>query len=95
MDKGQGPAYLLGLIVIVILIKMPGERVAKLADELVAGLKSTALVGWVLVGIVLFLWGAYAKRQRRIVFLEQKRIGEEKSRLQERLLGDSVESSQG
>lgn len=92
-DKGQGPTYLLGAIIVAMIIKMPSNQVGHVAEKLVNGLLNGPLVGWALAIVLALGWTAYAKYQRKMTFEEEKRIGREKSRLQEKLLGDSVESS--
>lgn len=93
LNKGQFPLAMLGVIVIVMVMKMPGEDVSKLANKLLDGFRDYTLVGWFSAPAALLAWALHAKLQRSQWTQEMDRVTNERNRLQERLLGKSLESS--
>lgn len=94
MRRGQFPTALVGLIVIVILIKMPGEDVSTLAFKVLDHFEKGVLVGWGLWIVTIVAWAIHGRYQRRTIAGEMMRIAEERNRLQERGLGEALESSE-
>ena len=93
MDKGQGPLYLFGLLVIVIILKMPGEDVSMIANRLVEATVALHTVGWIASVVILICWVVHSRHIRRVAYREQERMGKEKARLQEKLLGSGTVKS--
>ena len=96
MTKGQFPLALFGLIILVMILKVPPDKVAELVDRLMTDLENFSLTGYALALIILAGWYVHAKRQRRIMAEEMERITEERNKLQSSTLGsDRVQSSGG
>lgn len=93
INRGQLPV--LGLIVVTLLMiwKMPGDAVSALAEEVLHSLQNGDLWGYVLFVLTLGGWYSHAKRMRKMFSNEAERIGTEKSRLQEQLVGRNYKSS--
>ncbi len=94
MNKGQFPLALLGLILIVILIKLPSETISKLTSRLYGDLKNLSLVGYVMWVLTMAAWYAHARLLRRTYAMELSRLSAERTRLQDRQLGDLMSSSE-
>lgn len=93
INKGQGIPYLLGIILMVIVLKMPGEDVSKLAFLILDAIINYSILGWGIAIIVLPGWYVHAKWQRRIMYDEIARIADERNSLQTKLLGSDIKSS--
>lgn len=93
IDKGQGPLFLLGIIILAIILRMPPDEVAEVSKILMKGLANWSIVGYILFAMTLSGWVWHAKHQRRITFKEQDRMGEEKAKLQRDRIGESMKSS--
>jgi hypothetical protein len=93
INKGQFPLAIAGCIVITMLIKMPPADVSKLAFRLLDGAEIRSYIGYVFALIFMIGWFFHSRYQRHIMTDEITRISEQRNRLQERLLGNRVESS--
>lgn len=94
INKGQFLTAILGLLLLVIVWRLPSEELSAITKDVVNSLKSGYLVGYALFALALLGWFAHAKSLRTIATTEQKRIGNEKSELQKRAgLGNRVRSS--
>jgi len=85
--------FLIGLIFIVMLVRMPADKVGELADRLLDLAVSGQITGYILFAAAVIGWVAHAKIMRRITYHEEERIGTEKSNLQQKLLDTEVKSS--
>ena len=81
INKGQFLIALPALIVALIIYKMPGKDVARMAAQIMGDLSSGYLFGWVLAIVAIMGWYFHAKYQRRIADREIKRICNERNRL--------------
>lgn len=95
MSKGQFPLAICGLIIIVMILKMPGEHVSKLVFTIIDKLEQGYLFGYLLFVGAVVGWFFHARRQRRIIDAEMTRISNERTRLQRAQLGTRVQSSEG
>ncbi|HDV5476716.1 TPA: hypothetical protein RI770_000588 [Vibrio cholerae] len=93
MDRGQLLPVLFFLIVIALIFKMPEEKVYEFGLGIVDGFKNFSLMGWVLSIVVGVLWAGHARLMRRQHSAEYKRIGLEKSRLQQEAANKTVLNS--
>jgi len=93
LNKGQFPLAMVGMIFIVMLVKMPGEDVSKLANKLLDELYGYTLPGYVLAAAALFGWALHTRWQRQRWTKEMDRITDERNQLQQRVLGQPMESS--
>lgn len=93
INRGQLPV--LGMIAVTLLMiwKMPEDAVSALAEEVLHSLQNGDLWGYVLFVLTLGGWYSHAKRMRKMFSNEAERIGTEKSRLQEQLVGRNYKSS--
>jgi hypothetical protein len=93
INKGQLPATILGLLLVIFAIRMPIEDLKQFALLVVQQLTSGYLFGYFMFIITLLGWFFHAKRLRRRSFEEHERIGKEKSELQKTALPGKVKSS--
>lgn len=93
INKGQFLVAILGLILVIIAWRLPSDDLSKFASNIVEDLKNGYLLGYFLFIISLGGWFIHAKRLRRTAHHEHKRIGLEKSELQEKALPGKVKSS--
>lgn len=93
INRGQLPV--LGMIAVALLMlwKMPADDVSSLASEILHSLQNGELWGYLLFVLTLIGWYSHAKRMRKMFSAEAERIGTEKSRLQEKLVGHNYKSS--
>lgn len=82
INKGQLPVLAVLLILLMVIFKMPGEDVAKLASDIVAALIAGELVGYLLALTFGFGWFFHSRSLRKTFSNEYERIGTEKSKLQ-------------
>lgn len=95
LSKGQFPLALLGFILMLIIVKMPGDKVSELAFEIFKELKSQNLIGIVISPIIGMGWFFHIRWQRRIFTKEIHRVSEERNHYQQKLIGENVNSSRG
>ena len=95
MSKGQFPLAIAGLIVIVMILKMPGDQVSQLMFTIIEKLERGHLLGYALFVATVVGWFFHARHQRRIIDAEVTRLSNERTRLQRAHLGARVESSEG
>jgi hypothetical protein len=93
LNKGQFPLAVFATIVILIVLRMPQETIAKFAFEILAQFKSLHIVGWVLSGLLASGWLIHSKKLRRVFSREFERISGEKKTLQEKLNAKVLPSS--
>jgi hypothetical protein len=95
LSKGQFPIACLFFVFVVILLKMPGDEVARMALGILADLGNFKLVGYALSIVLAGGWFIHTRWQRSKYEKELKRLVEERNQLQEGSgLGQLVESSE-
>lgn len=94
MNKGQLPLFLVAIIFSFMIYKMPGEDVSKLVFMTFEKIADYSILGYLLAGGAITAWLIHVKLQRKIIAREMKRIGLEKSKLQEAMLGKRIKSSE-
>lgn len=95
IDKGQLPILAIVAIILMIIYKMPGEDISKLMFEVASIAHAGVILSYVanVVLIVICVWSC--KNLRRVSSAEVKRIGNERTKLQKKLLPpDSVKGSE-
>jgi hypothetical protein len=93
LNKGQFPLAIIGLIILVLIWRMPNQDVSKLVFEILADLKAGYLAGWGLTVITSLGWFFHAKHIRRVMQNEFNRISKERTEQQEKRLNKSLPSS--
>jgi hypothetical protein len=93
INKGQLPVAGLILTIMLIIFKLPEERVYDLVVQLFSIASVYKLGGWILFGISIFGWVYSAKSMRRHHNLEIRRLSNERTKLQEKLLNKNLPSS--
>lgn len=94
MNKGQFPAAILGLILIIITLRIPPEDLSRFVFEVKEDIKGGALLGYAVGFFATSGWFIHARWQRRVISNEIHRIGQEKSRIQTDVLEVDVKSSE-
>jgi hypothetical protein len=94
LNKGQFPLAIVGLLVAIVLARMPPEDISKLVFLIIENLKNGAFVGYVLFVATTGGWFVHARFQRRVITGEMRRISDERTRVQEKALGKPLPSSE-
>lgn len=94
MNKGQFPVFILGIIVLVAILKMPPADVSKLMFRVLDAAERRWLLGYALSVVLALGWFFHARSQRRLITGEMSRVAEERNRLQGKVLGDRIKSSE-
>lgn len=85
MNKGQFSSAMLGMILLVIVFRMPSNDIGDIARVVVDKLISGSIVGWGLSLVLTISWYFHAKWQRRNIHEEMRRISSERTELQQQL----------
>lgn len=93
MNRGQFPYAVLGTIFIVMIVKMPPDKVSELAFAILKQLQTLRLLGWALSLVLALGWFFSSKKHRKHHSGETKRIAGEKKFLQEEVVKRKLESS--
>jgi hypothetical protein len=94
LNKGQFLVALNGLILIVLILKMPSADVGRLVLRLLDLAEAHYLLGYILAVVSLLCWFGHSKYQRRMITQELDRLSGERNRLQAQALGNRIESSE-
>jgi hypothetical protein len=95
MNKGQLLPVLLTLVILSLIWRMPSADIGKLVFELIDGVRSGWLVGYIATSVSILGWHFHARYQRRLITAEMRRIASERSALQSQTLGKELKSSEG
>ncbi|UJB17601.1 MULTISPECIES: hypothetical protein [Lysobacter] len=93
INKGQLPVLSLSAVLLLIVYRMPVDKVAELAFKLIEHLQSGAITGWLLMVLVTGGWFFHSKHMIKQFKSEHDRIGQEKSQLQHQAAGEKFPSS--
>lgn len=93
INKGQLPLAGLILIIMFIILRLPEEKVYDLVKQLFNLATVYKVGGWIFFGISIFGWIFSAKSMRRRHTLEIRRLSNERTKLQEKLLNKNLPSS--
>jgi hypothetical protein len=94
MNKGQFPAAIIGLILVIVVSRLPPEDLSTLAFAVKNDLAKGYLLGYVISFLTTTGWFFHARWQRKIISVEMQRIGKEKSRIQTETFELGVKSSE-
>jgi hypothetical protein len=94
LNKGQFLIALNGLILIVLILKMPSADVGRLVFRLLDVTEAHYLLGYILAVVSLLGWFSHSKYQRRMITQELGRLSGERNRLQAQALGNRIKSSE-
>jgi hypothetical protein len=93
MNKGQLPFATISLILIILVIKYPSDKIPEFTQDLFNISTFNSIFGWC-IGIITTFSGYYInKRQRREHTTEVRRLSNEKKKLQEKINGGNLPSS--
>ena len=93
MNKGQFPFAVFSILILALILKMPSEDVTEFAYSVLQALINTRLLGWGLTILLAVGWFISNKALRRKHSSEFKRIGQEKKKVQEKLILRELPSS--
>lgn len=93
INKGQFPLALFSLIVVILVVKMDGDKATELIFRIFEELLSLRLLGWALSIILIAAWYRHARKLRRVFTEEVTRIANEKTALQQKLTNRVNQSS--
>ena len=93
LNKGQLIGMTIALIFIIVIIKIPNDQILPFIEKLLDITKINSILGWVLSGFITFGSFLTVRWQRRIHTKEIQRISKEKKILQEKLINQSLPSS--
>ncbi|SRR6266542_7075026 len=93
INKGQFLLALVAAVLCLILWKMSPADVSRLAFEILDGLKTGQLGGWVISPVAIIGWFVHSRWQRKIFTQEMLRVSEERNKWQEKS-GAPVRSSE-
>jgi hypothetical protein len=93
MNKGQLPLAGPILLIMFIILRLPEERVYDLVKQLFSLATVYKVGGWIFFVISIFGWIISAKSMRRSHTLEIRRLSNERTKLQEKLLNKNLPSS--
>jgi hypothetical protein len=94
ISKGQFPLFIMGVISSEIVWKMPPGDVSKLVFRLLDAAEVERWGGYGLSLVITFAWFFHGRYQRRLMTGEIARTSEQKTRVQERVLGSRIKSSE-
>ncbi|MDV6316262.1 hypothetical protein [Idiomarina sp. HP20-50] len=87
MARGQLIPLAISVILIIAVIRMPQDELVTFVGEVLGSFRSGSYIGWGLFVIALLCWRRHVKVIRKESSQEMDRIGKEKNRAQEKLLG--------
>jgi len=94
INKGQFPVAIVGTCFIIMLFRMPAERLFDVLTEMLHLLGEYHILGWVLTVILTIGWFISSRRQRKHFHSEMDRLTEERNHWQTKQLGGGkVQSS--
>jgi len=94
MSKGQFPLAIVGVVIIVIVVRMPVADVSKLAFALLEKAEARYWAGYAFWLLTTIGWFYHARWQRKRIDREMRRVSEERTQLQAKLLNKKPESSE-
>lgn len=95
LNRGQFIAAAVFFIVLVAIVKMPSEDVAKLAMSVKQDIRDGYLVGYIWALFSTVAWYLQVRIQRKMMINELKRMSRERDIAQEKLIGkEHVQSSE-
>jgi uncharacterized membrane protein len=93
VSKGQLLLLLAGIVLIIIVVRMPEKDVGNIAIRIFEILETRKLVGYILFFVALVAWAIHAKFQRDSIQQEIDRLAVERDDLQSQAMGKPVKNS--
>lgn len=93
VSKGQLLLLIVGMILLIIVLRMPQEEVGHLALRLVEVFETEKLLGYLFAFCILVAWTVHSKYQRRIIHDEMARLSVERNEVQSHALGNQIKPS--
>ncbi|EEX3304652.1 hypothetical protein D1V28_000510 [Escherichia coli] len=84
MSSGQLIPITISIILMIAAWRLPEVELSRLAFSIVDGFKDHALVGWAASLVLVLAWSAHARLMRRCFSTEAQRIGNEKTKYQQK-----------
>lgn len=94
INKGQLLIAGVILFILILAVKMPSEQTGELLKKIFDSLISGYILGYILFVASVFGWFVHVKIQRRTFHDEIRRVGDEKTELQKKILPKLIESSE-
>lgn len=93
MNKGLFIPAMIGILLLVMVVKMPPKDVTALAQAMGRTLVKHEIWGYCLAVVLLIAWPLSMRHQRKVLTKETRRVSEERTHLQEAAIGKKLESS--
>ena len=93
MSNGQLIPITISIILMIAAWRLPDGDLSRLAFSIVDGFKDHALVGWAVSVILILAWAAHARVMRRCFSSEAQRIGNEKTKYQQKQTNQALGKS--
>jgi hypothetical protein len=93
VSKGQLMIMMAGIILIILICKIPPDKATSLVLETIKLIEHWHLLGWILSFILPLCWFFHVRFDRKRYAEEMKRISEEKKQLQEILHNRPMKTS--
>ncbi|MGO3014207.1 MAG: hypothetical protein ACTID4_12670 [Hafnia alvei] len=93
MARGLLIPITISIVLMIAAWRMPGEDVSSVAFSIIGGLKDHSLVGWALCVLLAVAWNWHARVMRRCFSAEAQRIGNEKTKYQQKQTARELGSS--
>lgn len=94
LSKGQFPVALIGLIILVIIIKMPNEDISKLVFKIIDDIKTNVILSFFISPFLVIGWFFHVRWQRKMYRDEIQRISDARNDIQKHLIGPKMTSSE-
>ncbi len=94
LSKGQFPVALLGLIIIVIILRLPPNDLSKLVIAIFDNITSNLIFSFFISPMLVLGWFFHVRWQRKMYIDEIKRITDERNNAQQHLIGEKMTSSE-
>jgi hypothetical protein len=93
MNKGQFPVMVVGIIIIILVIKLPSNEAYNLLHEILLLFEKWHILGWILSLLFLVGWLFNVRRIRKIHSSEMDRVSNNKRDLQGKLVNKNLPTS--
>lgn len=84
MSSGQLVPITISIVLMIFAWRLPQDELSRLAFSIVDGFKEHSLAGWAISVVLVLLWSWHARVMRRCFSSEAQRIGNEKTKYQQK-----------